>query len=76
MLTKESVAILSDVDDITNLEKQIKDIINDRNAYTHASKELKPVMNIEQLEIVNCCYKEFYRIRVLKKLEFIRSINS
>lgn len=67
-ITRESLNILSCVEDIVNFEELISNIINDRNAYTHASKEIVPVMNTDQIETVNRCYKEFYRIRILKQL--------
>ena len=67
-ITNESLTVLSGVEDVENYEEQISNIINDRNAYTHASKEIVPVMNVEQIETVNCCYKEFYRIKLLKQL--------
>lgn len=67
-ITRESLNVLSCVEDIVNFEELISHIINDRNAYTHASKEIVPVMNIDQIETVNRCYKEFYRIRILKQL--------
>ncbi len=67
-LTKESVSILSGVENVESFNMQLSNIINDRNAYTHASKEISPVMNLEQTEAANCCYKEFCRIRILKQL--------
>ena len=67
-LTKESLAILSGIEDVENFNAQISNIINDRNAYTHASKKISPIMNEEQIEAVNCCYKEFGRIKILKQL--------
>ncbi len=67
-LTKESLAILSGIEDVENFNGQISNIINDRNAYTHASKEISPIMNEKQIEAVNCCYKEFCRIKILKRL--------
>ena len=67
-LTKESVTILSGVVCVENFNSQIDKIINDRNAYTHASKKIAPIMNEEQIEAVNCCYKTFYRIKILKQL--------
>lgn len=67
-ITKESLIILSGVNDVERYNEQISVIINDRNAYTHASKKIVPVMNMEQTENVNCCYKEFYRIKLLTLL--------
>lgn len=67
-ITKESLIILSGVNDVERYNEQISVIINDRNAYTHASKKIVPVMNMEQTENVNCCYKEFYRIKLLRQL--------
>ena len=67
-LTKESLIILSGEECVKGFNGQINNIINDRNAYTHASKEIVPIMTVEQLEAVNCCYKEFCRIKILKQL--------
>lgn len=67
-LTKESLIILSGDACVENFNSQIDKIINDRNAYTHASKKITPIMNEKQIEAVNCCYKAFYRIKILKQL--------
>ena len=45
--------ILSGVNDVERYNEQISVIINDRNAYTHASKKIVPAMNMEQTENVN-----------------------
>ena len=39
-------------------------IINDRDVYTHASKEEKPRLSIDKLQAVNYCYKTFFRVLV------------
>lgn len=43
-------------------------IINDRDVYTHASKEEKPRLSIDKLKAVNYCYKTFFRVLVLRKM--------
>ena len=43
-------------------------IINDRDVYTHASKEEKPRLSIDKLQAVNYCYKTFFRVMVLSKM--------
>lgn len=70
-ITRECLRVLSDAgtDKIfRNYDKLITKIINDRDAYTHASQECEPVMSEEEINLVNCCYKEFFRIIVLEKL--------
>ncbi len=49
-------------------EKIIGKIINDRDVYTHASKEVKPILTIDELQAVNYCYKTFFRVLVLSKM--------
>ena len=49
-------------------EKIIGKIINDRDVYTHASKEVKPILTIDELQAVNYCYKTFFRVVVLSKM--------
>ena len=39
-ITKESLIILSGLNDVERYNEQISVIINDRNAYTHASKKI------------------------------------
>lgn len=43
-------------------------IINDRDVYTHASKEVKPILIIDELQAVNYCYKTFFRVVILNKM--------
>lgn len=43
-------------------------IINDRDVYTHASKEEKPRLSIDKLQAVNYCYKTFFRVLVLSRM--------
>lgn len=43
-------------------------IINDRDVYTHASKEEKPSLPIDKLQAVNYCYKTFFRVLVLSRM--------
>lgn len=42
-----------------NSDDIIDAIINDRDVYTHASKEEKPRLSIDKLQAVNYCYKTF-----------------
>lgn len=49
-------------------EKIIGKIINDRDVYTHASKEVKPILTIDELQAVNYCYKTFFRVLILSKM--------
>ena len=49
-------------------ENIIGKIINDRDVYTHASKEVKPILTIDELQAVNYCYKTFFRVVVLSKM--------
>lgn len=52
-----------------NASKDIIDaIINDRDVYTHASKEEKPRLSIDKLQAVNYCYKMFFRVLVLSRM--------
>lgn len=70
-ITRECLRVLSEAGTdkmLRNYEKLIAEIINDRDAYTHALQGCKPVMNEEEINVVNCCYKEFFRIIVLEKL--------
>lgn len=46
----------------------IRNIIEDRDVYTHASKEKKPILSITQLQSVNYCYKIFFRVLILKEM--------
>lgn len=43
-------------------------IINDRDVYTHASKEEKTRLSIDKLQAVNYCYKIFFRVLVLRRM--------
>lgn len=43
-------------------------IINDRDVYTHASKEKRPVLTYEEVDQINYCYLVFFRILVLNNL--------
>lgn len=69
--TKESIKIISDLngkkikeisDDIINA------IVNDRDVYTHASKQQKTRLSFEKLRAVSYCYKSFFRVLVLYKM--------
>lgn len=51
-----------------NSDEIINAIINDRDVYTHASKEEKPRLSIDKLQAVNYCYKTFFRVMVLSKM--------
>lgn len=51
-----------------NSDDIIDAIINDRDVYTHASKEEKPRLSIDKLQAVNYCYKTFFRVMVLSKM--------
>lgn len=51
-----------------NSDGIIDAIINDRDVYTHASKEEKPRLSIDKLQAVNYCYKTFFRVMVLSKM--------
>lgn len=51
-----------------NSDDIIVAIINDRDVYTHASKEEKPGLSIDKLQAVNYCYKTFFRVMVLSKM--------
>lgn len=51
-----------------NSDGIIDAIINDRDVYTHASKEEKPRLSINKLQAVNYCYKTFFRVMVLSKM--------
>ena len=55
-------------------EKVIEKIINDRDVYTHASKEVKPILTIDELQAVNYCYKTFFRVMVLSKMRMSEKI--
>ena len=70
-LTLTSLHIISG---LTNRQAQktskdiIDAIINDRDVYTHASKETKPRLSIDKLQAVNYCYKTFFRVLVLSRM--------
>lgn len=70
-ITRECLKVLSDAGSdrmFRNYEKLIEKIINDRDAYTHALRGCRPVMNEEETLAVNCCYMAFFRIIILKRL--------
>lgn len=51
-----------------NSDGIINAIINDRDVYTHASKEEKPRLSIDKLQAVNYCYKTFFRVLALSRM--------
>lgn len=55
-------------------KKIIGKIINDRDVYTHASKEARPILTIEELQAVNYCYKSFFRVLVLNNMSLSERI--
>ena len=70
-LTIDSLHIISGLTkrQAQNASKDIIDaIINDRDVYTHASKEEKPKLSIDKLQAVNYCYKTFFRVLVLSRM--------
>ena len=46
----------------------IRDMINDRDVYTHASKIKNPVISVDKLMQINYLYKTFFRISVLRNI--------
>lgn len=52
----------------------INKIINDRDVYTHASKEQRPILSIDKLQAVNYCYKSFFRVLVLSRMGLMERI--
>lgn len=69
--TMESIHIISglSVPEAKKTSKTVIDsIINDRNVYTHASKEIKPILPVNKLHAVSYCYKIFFRILILSKM--------
>lgn len=46
----------------------LQNIKNDRDAYTHASHILTPILSVDELSWVTCCYKTFFRIEILLEL--------
>lgn len=69
-ISQECICLLSGIIDGYNkiYGDVINKIINDRDAYTHASKTSRPIMTEKELRDVNCCYKIFFRIIILKRL--------
>ena len=71
IFVRESMNIISGIS-YTEADKKsmelIEKIINDRDLYTHASKEGVAKLSSEQLYKVNYCFKWFFRIIVLKKM--------
>lgn len=49
-------------------EKLIKDIVNDRNYYTHSSNRMLPTMTLDELLNIATYCKEIYRIISLKDM--------
>lgn len=69
--TTKSIKILSGLSKTKAREasdKIINDAINDRDVYTHASKEKKPILTIDKLQAVTYCYKIFFRVQVLGRM--------
>lgn len=52
----------------------INKIINDRDVYTHASKEQRPILSIDKLQAVNYCYKSFFRVLALSRMGLVERI--
>lgn len=69
--TKESIKIISDLN-VKNIksisEDVINEIVNDRDVYTHASKQQPPKLSFDKLCAVSYCYKTFFRVIALYKM--------
>lgn len=75
-ISNECICLLSGIEKGYNkiYKDIINKIINDRDVYTHASKKSKPVMSENEIVKVNCCYKIFFRIKILNKLGIKESL--
>ena len=71
MFVGDSMHVISGLSNnkaISLSDKIISKVINDRDAYTHASKELVPIFTQEELYEINIVFKTFFRVLVLKSI--------
>ncbi|WP_073291193.1 HEPN domain-containing protein [Anaerosporobacter mobilis] len=75
--TYDSMKLISDISKTKarDTSKEVIDrIINDRDVYTHASKELEPQLTSDEMSVINYCYKTFFRILILSNMGMETSI--